>query len=428
MAGLLAAAAVAGSGGSVTVLERDPLVAEPALRRGTPHARHLHALLARGAQVLEEFFPGLLAELVAQGGRLGDIQQDVRWVNDGHRMARAPSGLVGLGVSRALLEARVRARVRELPGVNLVDCADVEEPVLARGRVMGVRYRRHDGRYTAAADLTIDATGRGSRSPAWLQAWGYRPPPQEEVAIDLVYTTRCYRFAEHHLGGDRAVFIGPTLARPRIGALMSVEGDRWIVNLGGYTGDHPPVDAAGFLAFADGLPAPDIAAVLRQAEALDQPTRHRVPTARRLRYERLTRFPLGYLVTGDALCSFNPVYGQGMTVAALEARALGDCLAGPADDLASRFFRAAARTLDVPWTVATGGDLRLPQVPGRRRVPTRLANAYLPQVHAAASGDPAVGRAFLRVANMVDRPERLLSPAVAVRVARRALHHRPPDR
>jgi 2-polyprenyl-6-methoxyphenol hydroxylase-like FAD-dependent oxidoreductase len=171
-------------------------------------------------------------------------------------------------------------------------------------------------------------------------------------------------------------------------------------------------------AFAETLSAPQIGALLRTARPVDPPARMRFPASVRRRYERLRRLPEGHLVFGDGLCSFNPIYGQGITVAALEALLLRRLLADCGDGLARRFYRGAARLIDAPWQISVGTDLRFPEVTGRRTLRVRLVNAYLARLHAAATTDPDLGAAFLRVVNLVDPPTRLLTPGRVLRVLR----------
>jgi 2-polyprenyl-6-methoxyphenol hydroxylase-like FAD-dependent oxidoreductase len=420
MAGLATARVLADAYERVTVLERDALPAAAAHRKGVPQSRHAHGLLAGGRVALEELFPGLTDELVARGALSGDLQAKTRWYNRGLRLCQGPSGLRALAVSRPLLEGCVRERVWALPNVRLVDRCDVAGLVATPdGRVRGVRVlRRADGsaEEVLGADLVVDATGRGSRSPVWLEELGYPRPAEEELRIDVAYASRVYRRRRDQLDGDLAVVVAATLDRPRSAAMLAMEGDRWIVTLSGYLGQRPPTDPDGFAAFAATLPVPDVFEVVADAEPLGDVLPARYPASVRRRYERMDRFPDGYLVTGDAVCGFNPVYGQGMSVAALEALALRECLrAGPAG-LATRFFAKAARIIDIPWGIAVGADLRFPWIQGARTARVRLVNAYLARFHVAAERDPVLGRAFLRVVNLMDRPEGLLRPAIAARV------------
>jgi 2-polyprenyl-6-methoxyphenol hydroxylase-like FAD-dependent oxidoreductase len=418
--GLLAARVLSDTYTSVTVVERDRLGEDAAPRRGVPQARHAHGLLARGREALEELFPGLTAELVGLGVPSVDLQAGFRWVNGGRLLCQAPSGLIGLGVSRPLLESRVRARVRALPNVEIVDGCDAVGLAASAGgeRVTGLRVLRRDADSSAqvlAADLVVDATGRGSRGPQWLAALGYPEPEVEQVHIGLAYASRSYR---RDPSGPEGAAIAGTVAIPRGGVMIAQEDDRWIVTFGGMLGDVPPLDHDGYTAYAATLPVPAIHEVIRDAEPLSDPRLFRYPVSSRRRYERLRRFPAGYAVFGDAICSFNPVYGQGMTVAAVEALALRACLAEGTDGLARRFLPTAARVVDSPWDISVGGDLRFPGVAGARTAKVRAVNAYLERLHVAAEDDPAVGRAFLRVVNLMDRPESLMAPRIALRVVR----------
>jgi len=426
LAGLLAARVLADAYAQVTVIDRDELPETPMHRRGVPHGRHIHGLLARGQQALEELFPGLTAELVAHGVPAGDMLADTRLYLSGHRLRQAHAGLVVLCASRPVLEGHVRARVRALPNLRFLDRCDVVGLTATPDgrRVAGARVlRRADGsaEQVLGADLVVDATGRGSRTPVWLEALGYPRPQEDQVRIGLGYMTRTYRLPPNALGGDLAVLQAATPRHPRTGALQMLEGDRWMLTLGGILGDHPPTDPDGFLDFARSLQFPDIYQTIRDAEPLDDPVPFRFPASVRHRYERLDRFPDGLLVMGDAIASFNPIYGQGMSVAALEALTLRRHLERGAAPQPRRFFRDLARVVDVPWDIAAGGDLVFPGVQGRRTLKARLVNAYIARLHAAAAHDASLASAFVRVAGLVAPPQTLLRPGVALRVLRGSL-------
>jgi 2-polyprenyl-6-methoxyphenol hydroxylase-like FAD-dependent oxidoreductase len=378
---------------------------------------------------LEELFPGLTAELVDTGAPAGDMLQDVRSYFSGHPLQRGPSGLIALQASRPLLEASVRNRVRELPSVDFFDACDVAGLTTTpnRDRVTGARVvRRLEGsaEQVLAADLVVDATGRSSRSPAWLEALGYDRPPVDEVRIGLGYASRTYRLTPGLLGTDLAIINAPTPSHPRGGGLAAMEGDRFIVTLFGMLGDHPPTDPEGFADFADTLQFSDISDTLRSADPLDEPVRFRHPASVRQHYERLSRFPRSLLVMGDAVCTFNPVYGQGMSVVALQALALQAHLQRHPTPAPLTFFRQIARVVDVPWSMATGGDLAFKGVAGHRTVQMKVLSRYLTELHARAANDPDLGRTFLRVAGLIDPPQTLLTPRTAARVLRHAAQHR----
>lgn len=258
------------------------------------------------------------------------------------------------------------------------------------------------------ADLVVDAGGRGTRMPVWLRELGYGEVPVSTVRTGLVYTSRHYRDVPG--GADFAVVMAPYPGMHRSGIIVRQEGDRMVLLLAGMLGDEPPVDDAGALAFAESLPGPEIRDFLRIAEPLDEPVKMRYPSSVRHHYERMSRRPAGFVAVGDALCSFNPAYGQGITVAALEARLL-------ADDI-DHYFARAARLLANPWSLATGGDLRFPEVEGRRRWVDRSLNSYLDRYRRAARWDATLGAAFLRVSNMLAGPAHLLAPHIMLRVLR----------
>ena len=423
MGGLLAARALTEHYDEVTLIERDELpdVDEP--RKGVPQGRHTHGLLARGREVIEELFPGLGEELVGRGALSGDIVDEVLWFNYGCYLKNAPSKLAGLLLSRPMLEAGVRRRLLQLANVRLRERCDVVAPVFdqGRGRVIGVRVKpRGDGKDAAVieADLVVDASGRGSQSPAWLAELGYARPREETIKVGIGYMTRLFRRRPDELHGKTAAIIAACEPDWRFGAILAQEGDRWTVSLGGYLGDQVPGDESGYLEFARSLPTPEIYDVIAGAEPLSPIIPYQFGANLRRHYEELTQFPDGYLVYGDAMCSFNPVYGQGMTTACVESLALRECLAAGPQQLTKRFFRAAGRLIDIPWQIAVGSDLQHPRVEGKRPAQVRFVNWYIANLFRAAQHDAALAASFLEVANLMRQPTALLDPRIALRVWR----------
>jgi 2-polyprenyl-6-methoxyphenol hydroxylase-like FAD-dependent oxidoreductase len=380
-------------------------------------------MLACGARIVEELMPGITGELMPpEAPADADALRDGRWFNNGVFAARTASGLEGFGVTRPLLESVVRRRVRELPNVTAIDGHAAHGLVAHRARVVGARIRPRRGGEEAvvAADFVVDATGRASRAPAWLSELGYEPPAEDVVAVNVGYATRFYRRSPGDLDGDFIVNVAAVPPNRRMGIAMAVEDDRWIVTLAGILGDHPALDDEGYLAFARGLPTRVIHDLITRVEPLTEPVRTRFPAHRRVRYERVRRLPDGFVVLGDAVASFNPVYGQGMSVAAQEAKLLGQLLAARRlEGLPRRFYREAARTIDVPWDIAVGNDLRFAEVEGPRGARVRLINRYVARLQRVAGRDPAVSRAFFAVGNLVAPPTSLLRPGIALRVLAR---------
>ncbi|MCI4066151.1 FAD-dependent monooxygenase [Micromonospora sp. R77] len=418
--GLLAARILSESFASVTVVDRDRLPDREIGRRGVPQGHHPHALLARGREILDELFPGLTGDLVARGAVPVDVQNDVRSYHDGWRLRQAPSDLHGVSVSRPALEGYLRSRVAALPGVVLRTESEVTGLLAddTRSRVTGVRALVSTfGAVELPADLVVDATGRGNRGATWLTELGYEPTPQDEVETNVVYASRDYRRSPSD-SDVAGIVVGPTIAVPRGGVALAAEGDRWMVTLYGMGKDAPPADHEGFTDFAARLPVPELHQLIQTVEPISEVRRMRIPTSIRRRYERLDRFPDGLIVFGDALCQFNPTYAQGMTVAASEAIVLRESLQHGTRGLARRFFRQAARVVDVAWDMSTGADLRFPSVRGNRPARVRFVNAYAARVQAAAAVDPVVGYAFLSVANLTAPPQKLFSPGILARVLR----------
>ncbi|GAA0948256.1 FAD-binding monooxygenase [Nonomuraea longicatena] len=422
MAGLLAARVLSESFAEVVIVDRDVLEGVTTARRGVPQGRHVHGLLARGQQILEELFPGFTSGAIAAGVPTGDLGE-LRWFFGGAKLKPSPTGLVCVSATRPMLESHVRARVIALPNVSLIERADIVGVAADRsgGRVTGARIHRHaegSAEEVLEADLVVDATGRGSRTPVWLEELGYARPAEDRVKIDISYTSRVYRLADESiLNGDLSINPIATPAAPRGAFFSRIEDGKCALSLTGVLGDSAPTDPEGFLEFTRSLPVPDIYEIVRQAEPLTDAVVYRYPASVRRRYERLSRFPAGLIVLGDAACSFNPAYGQGMTVAALEAMTLREHLTRGMPEAAG-FHEAIAQVIDVPWDMAVGGDLGFPQVQGPRPLKMRISNAFVAKVQAAATRDPEVTRAFMRVAGMVESPAALMRPSMLLRVLR----------
>lgn len=428
MGGLLAARVLADFFRTVTVVERDVLPDDPANRRGVPQGRHAHLLLPRGAQILDELFPGLLDGLVVDGAPVlddGDLSKFF-FSFGGHEMLRSGKAAVDSKAvatylpSRPFLECHVRRRLQALGNVTIENGHDVAglTSTADRARVTGVRVINRDGgaERELTADLVVDAMGRGAHTPALLESLGYGRPVEDHVVTHTTYASQQLRIAPGTLK-EGIVVIGPVPGRPTGMALFGCENDSWLFTVFGMAGHQPPDDRAGMVAFAGEFGPLHVLAAVRNAEPLGEVATHRVPSSQWRRYDRMRRFPDSLLVFGDAICSFNPIYGQGITVAALEALALHDCLRHGDRALSRRFFKAAAKPIAAAWQLAAGGDLALPEVEGPRPLSARIINAYMDWVLTACESDAVVAGQFFKVNTMVDLPSRLLHPAFIYLVA-----------
>ena len=426
MGGMLAARVLADFYQNVTVVERDVLPNDPANRRGVPQGRHPHALLRRGAQIIDELFPGFLDELVAAGAPVlddGDLSKI--WVSvGGHQLvrvgkARDQQAMALYFPSRPFLECHVRRRLKSIPNVTVLGGLDAAEMTSSgdRNRITGVRVvDRHGGdEQELAADLVVDAMGRSAHTPAFLESLGYGRPIEDRVVMRTCYVSQELRIPPGAV--EQMVLIGAAPGRPTGMFLVGYENDTWIFTVFGMVGHEPPGDLSGMLSFAqDYAPAHALAAV-RAAEPVGDVTRHRMPSSQWRRYDKMPRFPDGLLVSGDAICSFDPIYGQGMTVSALDAVALRDCLHRGRHQLARRYFRAAAKSIGVAWRMGAGSDLAFPEVEGRRPLSMRVSNRFADWVLTACESDAVITEKFFRVNNLIDPPVRLMNPAFLSRVA-----------
>jgi 2-polyprenyl-6-methoxyphenol hydroxylase-like FAD-dependent oxidoreductase len=424
MAGLLAARTLSDSFQTVTVVERDVLSENAENRRGVPQGRHLHALLTRGAQVLDELFPGLLDELVTDGVPYFDGRDlsKLYYSVGGHRLVRTGSAasVTGYASSRPFLESFIRRRVQAIANVRVLDDHDIVELTVTpdHKQITGARItdRRSGIQSALAADLIVDATGRGARSPALLENLGYGRPIEDHISVHLTYASQLLRIRPGALH-EQVILIGAMPGRPTGMGLLGCEHDSWLFTVFGMAGHEAPRERAGMCAFVEEFAPPQALAAILEATPISDVVQHRVPASVWRRYDLMRRFPKGLLVIGDALCSFNPIYGQGMTVAALEALALRDCLAYGTDDIARRFFGAAARPIRQAWQLAAIGDLALPEIEGARSLMTRLLNGYVDRVLTAAEFDAAALDQFYRVTSLVDPATRLLRPSMLWRAA-----------
>ncbi|MGW4942426.1 FAD-dependent oxidoreductase [Actinoplanes sp. NPDC004185] len=403
----------------VTVLDRDTLPAGGVPRRGVPQSAHGHILLISGLRVLTELFPGLGEELISRGARRFDLGTGLCNYRFGRRRTPAPAGQDLTSVSRPLLEAVIRERVATEPAVTIREGVTVTALLGAADAVTGVVL---DTGESMAADLVVDCSGRNSRSDRWLGELGLPAPRQLEVEIGVAYTTRVYRRGPGQLEGWEAALVLPEPPHEKkAGLVLPIEDDRWLVAVGGWHVDPVPSDVASFEAYARSLPDPIIADLIAQAEPLGEPLPFRFRSSRRRLFEELDRVPAGYLTVGDAVCSFNPIYGQGMTVAAMAAGALGETLDrhGAATTAAAReYYRTAAELIAVPWRFAVGNDFAYPQTAGPRPPGVRLTNWYSKRLAVASQSSAELSRIYLGVQQLLMPPSELLRPGVVIQALR----------
>jgi 2-polyprenyl-6-methoxyphenol hydroxylase-like FAD-dependent oxidoreductase len=437
LAGMLAARVLAGHFQQVTIVERDRYPESPSPRPGIPQAHHLHVLLMRGEQILDQLFPGLPEELAAAGAPMMDPARELAWITRAGWGVRFPSPLKMVSFSRGLLDWLLRRRVEQIAGVSFLPETEVTGLHFERERVCGVKVRPRGERPLAmvenghlAADLVVDASGRNSKILSWMAEGGYLPPDETVVNAFVGYASRIYARPAGFQADWKGIYqqTAPPDC-PRGGVLLPIEGDRWMVGAVGGDRQYPPTDEAGFLEFIESLPGGVISGALRGAVPLTPVSGYRSTENRFRRWEKLAHLPERLLILGDAACAFNPVYGQGMTIAALGALALEDSLlentgrspGTDLDGLSRRFQHRLARVCTLPWMLATGEDYRYTQTEGGRPdTLTRGMHRYMNQIYALARTDRQVCRVLIEVFHMLKPPSRLFQPWIMARVLKLA--------
>jgi 2-polyprenyl-6-methoxyphenol hydroxylase-like FAD-dependent oxidoreductase len=438
LAGLCAARALAERCEHVTVIERDELPEGPVDRAGLPQGRHIHAMLERGRQELERLFPGFDAYVKMHGALELNFGTDFAVLRQIHWQARRPYRLRGLFLSRPLVDAAARTLLATHDNVTVRPRTEVTGLTLhaEQKRITGVTVRARDGgaEETLYADLVVDASGRGSRAPEWLGALGLTPPEESVVDSFCGYSTRWYEAPPPEKWPRnwwwKGVWLDPDLAGPAseltAGILSPCEGNRWIVTIGGIARNYPPTDEAGFTATLARLRSPIIAEAVALATPISPVYSSRMMANRFRHYERWDG-PAGFVAVGDAVCAFNPVYGQGMTSAAVCGRILRDQISahGPlAADLPARLFGAQVGFLKQVWDLATGADFHFDTTEGKRPPLLKPINRYMDALFVASNEDLVVRDVAANVMHLLQPPTAFFAPGIALRVARHALGER----
>lgn len=431
IAGLLAAWVLTEHAERVTIIERDQLPTEPAFRPGVPQMRHVHFLLVRGRQILETLFPGLGAELIASGAQVIDWCTDLESYGPNGRALRFESDLHTLAMSRQLLEWTIRRRVLQHARIQVQEACQVRDLVfnLQATHITGVqvapRLPTKAGTATPTtltADLVVDASGRQSRAPEWLAAHGYDKPVETVIDSGMGYATRYYQFDPSFQPPWKGLSI---YTRTQGAGLLLLEQGQWVCMLTGEGSEAPPTNEAEFLSIIRNLSELHISEALKHAQPISPIYGYRRTENCWRHYERLRRQPDNFVVLGDAVCAFNPTYGQGMTCAALGAMTLARCLRqrrGQRAGLAARFQRQLARMLKAPWLMATSADTAAARSEADRALMSRLAHAYIDQLYLMTRKNSRIAMARYRVMHLVAPPSSLLLPNVALPIIGNWLH------
>ncbi len=411
MGGLTAAGALANHFEHVRVLERDVLAADGSARSGIPQGRHVHVLLAGGHRAISELFPDFEADLLAAGAEPVRVDRDVRRESPGGRtFPQRDLGFDFYAQSRPQLEGTLRGRVQALRNVTLERECRVRALTSSDGgrTVDGVTYVDADGRsHELPADLVVESSGRGNLTYAFLEETGQPLPEATTIGVDMCYSTAVFEIPEDAPTDWKGVFVYSKPPDSRSAILMPLEGRRWIVSLGARLAEEPPGDPDGYMEYLGALHSPTIHDAVSKAKRVGGIARYRFPESIRRHYARLGSFPRGLLPTGDSVCRFNPIYGQGMSVGAQEARALDRLLteragdADPLDGLATAFFEAVEDVIETPWMSAALPDLAYPGTRGERPADLEAQLKRAATLNKLAAEDVRVNQVLLEVRHLV---------------------------
>jgi 2-polyprenyl-6-methoxyphenol hydroxylase-like FAD-dependent oxidoreductase len=431
IAGLLAARVLADHFHLVTIVERDRFPSQPMPRPGVPQSHQVHVLLTLGQLILEQLFPGLKDELATHGAPTVDWTADFRWLLPGGFSPQFKSEITTRACTRYLLEFIIHQRLVNNYNVKFLEASPVTGLLANTDNtvITGVRVRDGDAKeIELSAQFVVDTSGRNSKTPQWLHTQGYQIPQQTKVNSFLGYASRLYKPLDNTSVDSLALYILPKAPdNPRGGGLFHVEGGRFLVNLIGVGGDYPPTDEASFFNFAQSLRSPEIYEVIKHSQPLSPIYGYQRPENCWNHYERLSRFPDNFVVLGDAFCAFNPIYGQGMTVAAQGALTLNQCLKQKkqSQGLGHRFQKQLAKVMTVPWLMATGDDFRWSTTQGKQPgLMTRLMHWYLDQIMLVAVHNAWVYKVLMEVTHLLKPPSALFHPAIMTQVLKQATNRR----
>lgn len=426
IAGLLTARVLSDYCDEVIILERDQFPQVPASRGGVPQDRHGHLLMARGQQIIEKYLPQIREDFQANLPRIR-WGLDTRVLMSGGWMKIADTGIRTYACSRLWLEHTMRQHILQLPNVTARENARVTDLTLdaSGAAITGLCYAQGKQQHSLTADLVVDASGKRSKAADWLAALGFGTVETTTIDPYMGYATRWYQKPQH-FSEDWKLYISyaqPENGLYRSGAIVEVEDNKWLVILGGTNKDYAPTDEAGYAEFLQSLAAPKLYDYLRMADPISPIYGYRQTANHWRHYEKMPRFPQRFIALGDAVCSFNPVYAQGMSVSALEADLLNDCLqradGDAAGDFAKQFQAHLATVVSEAWNLSAVADALLPEATGSK--PNRLVlwgQRYITKLTELMPYDADVSGRFLSIMHMLGSPTSLFHPQVLWRFAR----------
>ncbi|MBT2729906.1 FAD-dependent monooxygenase [Bacillus sp. ISL-75] len=418
IAGLLAARILSDFFKEVLIIEKDQKREKHLTRTGVPQGSHGHALLKSGEEILTELFPGIIDELIADGSVKSDFTSELAWNHHGSWKVKYHAGISIIQQSRPFLEWHIQRRLDMIPNISFLYGATAKRMLINSDStsIIGVEIQK-DGEAAIPlnADLVVDATGAGSNSTNWLRQLGFDAPQKTEVKVNLFYASRIYSSlsSKNKDWGNLLVYPNPP-RQNRGGSISPIENQRWMVTLLGYGVDSPPSTEEEFINYAKSLEQPDVYEAIKNGTPETDVSVYRFPALRRFHYEKLQRFPNGLIVIGDAFCRIDPVFGQGMSIAALEAIALKKELQkalnkNKLSQISKNTHRSFSKIIDVPWLIALTEDFRFTHTDGAKPFGLPLLKWYVKRVILACESNQKVYGKLINVLQLKAHPISLFS-------------------
>ncbi len=413
MAGLLAARACADHFKEVLLVEQDTIDQTGSHRKGVPQDHHVHILLTRGYRALEAYFPEVIPQLKERGAIAGDLGQLLKWHCEGGYRPRCLTGMQTMMLSRPLLEHTVREALLSYDNVQLMAGTKCQGFLREGNSVIGIATNKGN----LQAELTIDTRGMASKLSAELEDMGYSRPVEEKVRVNVKYTSCLFPRPEGY-----TTFLNINTSAPlnsKHGTIQPIENGRMILTVQGRSNDEAPRDTTSLKEYTRALENLEIYEMVKDLTPLSDVRSYHIPYVRWIHYERMKEFPEGLLPLGDAVCRLNPVYGQGMSSAAIQAQVLEEVLQKKGhQSIWKTYFRRVAGAVKTPWELTVTEDFKFPETQG---VPPKMPSfllKYFNKLNRVVNQDEVIYRSFAKVLNMMSEPTILLRPSIVWRVLR----------
>jgi len=417
IAGLLAARVLSDHFEEVVLLEKDNFTDDGKARNGAPQANHVHILLVKGKEILQEFFPELEMNLIKKGASKIDFLNDSRYRLPSGWAPKFRSGIITFACTRTLLENTIRHQVQKISKIKIANGKRITSLVLEKPNKVILKTKENE---EIRGDLIVDCTGRNTKTPFWLEGIGFTKPKETKIDSFVRYATRRYIPSKNvERKWKMLVILNKPTVNPRIGGIYPIEDGKWLVGLYAIGNNYPPTDEEGFLEFTKNLESSELYDALKDAMPDSDIWGYTVQGSRRYHYEGMKRWPANFIVLGDAASVFNPYYGQGITAAALGAKVLDDMLENSKIDkgFTKRFQKRLAKKISLPWILGTSEDIRWPTTLGKRPdAITRIVQNHAQRVLLLAPKSTLATKSFLQMMHMIKSPAILSHPGILLQL------------